>query len=172
MDRSPSANAEGTGSVPGSGGSARRGARHHVPQPPSSSATTTEAERLELVLHGRGEQTGGGAGADFHQFWHLPGKDLLLLVLFLWVWGFHFSSTTAGGDRDWLEAMLFSLSAVGTKGTVCFPEVPQACPLTRREREHASEGKPGLWDAGLGSNPGSLDNYLMPAKLHFYHVEE
>ena len=53
MDRSPSANAEGTGSVPGSGGSARRGARHHVPQPPSSSATTTEAERLELVLHNK-----------------------------------------------------------------------------------------------------------------------
>lgn len=104
--------------------------------------------------------------------WHLPGKDLLLLALFLWAWGFHFSSTTAGGDRDWLEAMLFSLSAVGTKGTVYFPEVPEACLLTRRERGHASEGKPGLWDAGLGSNPGSLDNYLMPAKPHFHHVEE
>lgn len=56
-----------------------------------------------------------------------PGKDLLLLALFLWAWGFHFSSTTAGGDRDWLEAMLFSLSAVGTKGTVYFPEAPEAC---------------------------------------------
>ena len=59
-------------------------------------------------------------------------KDLLLLALFLWAWGFHFSSTTAGGDRDWLEAMLFSLSAAGTKGTVCFPEAPEAWPLGLR----------------------------------------
>ena len=101
-----------------------------------------------------------------------PGKDLLLLVLFLWAWGFHFSSTTAGGDRDWLEAMLFSLSAVGTKGTVCFLEVPEACQLTRRELEHASEDETGLWDSGLGSNSGSLDNYLMPAKHPFHHLEE
>lgn len=60
-----------------------------------------------------------------------PGRDLLLLALFLWAWGFHFSSTTAGGDRDWLEAMLFSLSAAGKKGTACDPEVQEACLLTR-----------------------------------------
>lgn len=52
-----------------------------------------------------------------------PHEHLLLLALFLWACGFHFSSTTAGGDRGWLEAMLFSLSAAGTKGMVCDPEV-------------------------------------------------
>lgn len=83
--------------------------------------------RYRGVEGGRGEQAGGGAGADFTSPWRPPGKDLLLLALFLWAWGFHFSSTTAGGDRDWLEAMLFSLSAVGTKGTVYFPEAPEVC---------------------------------------------
>lgn len=74
-------------------------------------------------MRGRREQPMWGMevrGADLHESPRLPaGKDLLLLALFLWAWGFHFSSTTAGGDRDWLEAMLFSLSAVGTKETVC-----------------------------------------------------
>lgn len=59
-----------------------------------------------------------------------PGRDLLLLALFLWAWGFHFSSTTAGGDRDWLEVMLVSLSAGGIEGTVRYPEVQEACGLT------------------------------------------
>ena len=62
--------------------------------------------------------------------------------------------------------------ALYIKGTVCFLEVPEACQLTRRELEHASEDETGLWDSGLGSNSGSLDNYLMPAKHHFHHLEE
>lgn len=37
----------------------------------------------------------------------------VLLVLFLWSCGFHFSSTTGRGDLGWLEAILFSLSADG-----------------------------------------------------------
>ena len=55
--------------------------------------------------------------------WALARGDLLLLALFLWAWGFHFSSTMAGGDRDWLEAMLFSLSAAGITGIVRHPKV-------------------------------------------------
>lgn len=92
---------------------------------------------LETVVHGRPSsweaQVVGRRGRREQPVWGMevrgaelqespglpPGRDLLLLALFLWAWGFHFSSTTAGGDRDWLEAMLFSLSAVGTKGTVC-----------------------------------------------------
>lgn len=130
------------------------------------------ASPWEVRGWGGGQRSSGRAGADFLQSAASPGKDLLLLALFLWAWAFHFSSTTAGGDRDWLEAMLFSLSAVGTKGTVYFLEVPEACQLTRRELEHASEDETGLWDSGLGSNSGSLDNYLMPAKHHFHHWEE
>lgn len=135
---------------------------------------------LCVVLHHHGGYGGGEGGREAaggleqtsSSLRRPPGKDLLLLALFLWAWAFHFSSTTAGGDRDWLEAMLFSLSAVGTKGTVYFLEVPEACQLTRRELEHASEDETGLWDSGLGSNSGSLDNYLMPAKHHFHHWEE
>lgn len=111
------------------------------------------AEGNKLGLGGRSLEVGV---VDFHQPPGPPRKDLLLLALFLWAWGFHFSSTTAGGDRDWLEAMLFSLSAAGTKGTVCFPEVQEACRLPGRgELERAGGGKTGLWDSGLGSDPGS-----------------
>lgn len=82
-----------------------------------------------------------------------PGRDLLLLALFLWACGFHFSSTTAGGDRDWLEAMLFSLSAAGQRGHC----VTQKC-------------KRPAWPLGLrpGSNPGSsLQNYVRLQNLIF-----
>lgn len=83
-----------------------------------------------------------------------PRRDLLLLALFLWACGFHFSSTTAGGDRDWLEAMLFSLSAAGQRGHC----VTRRCRLTTKNWSVVGGGRHGLWD------PGRVPSWLLLTK--------
>lgn len=65
-----------------------------------------------------------------------PIVHILLLELFLCGCGFHFSSTTAGGDLGWFEAMLFSLSAEGQRGQeVTALILPQGAAIQRRRHK-------------------------------------
>lgn len=60
--------------------------------------------------------------------------------------------------------------AIGTGWRRCCSH----CPLRAQRGQCASlkHQRPGLWDSGLGSSPGSSADYLMPAKPHSHHLEK